>query len=41
MRATALPIKKDYKLQGYLRHLAQTSVVESGKGVQAGGSRLH
>ncbi|KAK2489854.1 hypothetical protein MC885_008012 [Smutsia gigantea] len=33
-------MKKDYELQRYLRQLAQTAIVESGKGVQAGGSRL-
>ncbi|XP_032470566.1 gamma-secretase subunit PEN-2 isoform X1 [Phocoena sinus] len=38
MRA-ALPDQKDYKVQRHLRHLAQKSVVESGKGVQTGGSK--
>ncbi|KAF6078084.1 hypothetical protein HJG60_009011 [Phyllostomus discolor] len=38
MRA-ALPIKKDYELQRYLGHHTQTSVVESSKDIQPGGSK--
>ncbi|TKC45922.1 hypothetical protein EI555_005182 [Monodon monoceros] len=38
MRA-ALPDQKDYKVQRHLRHLAQKSVVQSGKGVQTRGSK--